>query len=71
MTLSETNTISAWTMLNESTLCKHVYQYQGIGPCGYCGLDTHDPNWIKINEGYKKYKEKVGYFYNTNKWWSI
>jgi hypothetical protein len=52
-------------------MCKHVYEYMGPGPCGYCGLNTHDPDWSKRNEIYRQYKEKVGYFYNTNQWWSI
>ena len=52
-------------------MCKHVYEYQGPGLCGYCGLDTHDPNWDNINKGYAKYREKVGFFFNNNTWWTI
>jgi|LakMenE01Jun11ns_1017448.scaffolds.fasta_scaffold6955786_1 hypothetical protein len=52
-------------------MCKHVYEYTGPGPCGYCGFDTHDPNWNQVNKLYSEYKEKLGYFYNTNTWWSI
>ena len=53
------------------TDCSHVYQYTSPGPCGKCGYITHDPNWDKVNKLYAEYKEKVGYFYNTNQWWSI
>lgn len=52
-------------------MCKHVYEYIGPGLCGYCGLETNDPNWDKINKLYTQYKEKMGYFYNVQKWWSI
>jgi hypothetical protein len=53
------------------SMCKHVYEYQGPGLCGYCGLDTNDPNWDKINKGYAEYREKVGFFFNNNTWWTI
>ena len=52
-------------------MCQHVYKYIGPGLCGYCGLDTHDPDWTKQNKLYAEYKEKVGYFYNSTTWWSI
>ena len=52
-------------------MCQHVYKYTGPGLCGYCGLETHDPDWVKQNKLYSDYKEKVGYFYNLTKWWSI
>ena len=52
-------------------MCQHVYTYTVPGLCGYCGLDTHDPNWTNLNTLYAQYKEKVGYFYNLTKWWSI
>lgn len=52
-------------------MCKHVYEYQGPGLCGYCGLDTHDPNWDNINKVYTEYREKVGFFFNNNTWWTI
>ena len=52
-------------------MCQHVYKYTGSGLCGYCGLDTHDPDWVKQNKLYSDYKEKVGLFYNLTKWWSI
>jgi hypothetical protein len=53
------------------TMCQHVYRYTNPGLCGYCGLSTNDPDWNQVNKGYFEYKEKVGYFYNTNTWWSI
>ena len=53
------------------TMCQHVYKYTNPGLCGYCGLTTHDPDWNKVNLLYSQYKEKVGYFHNTNTWWSI
>ena len=52
-------------------MCQHVYKYTGPGLCGYCGLETNDPNWDNINKGYSEYREKVGFFYNTNLWWTI
>jgi len=52
-------------------MCQHVYTYTGSGPCGYCGLTTHDTDWPKTNKLYAEYKEKVGYFYNSTTWWSI
>lgn len=52
-------------------MCQHVYKYQGPGLCGYCGLETHDPNWNKINKAYAEYKEKVGFFFTNTVWWSI
>ena len=52
-------------------MCEHVYRYIGPGLCGYCGLDTHDPDWTKQNKLYAEYKEKVGYFHNVVDWWSI
>jgi hypothetical protein len=52
-------------------MCQHVYKYTGPGLCGYCGLDTNDPNWDNINKGYSEYRKKVGFFYNTNLWWTI
>jgi len=52
-------------------MCQHSYTYTGPGLCRYCGLDTHDPDWNKINKGYSKYREKVGFFFNNNVWWTI
>ena len=52
-------------------MCQHVYKYIGPRLCGYCGLETNDSDWVKINKLYAKHKEKVGYFYNTATWWSI
>lgn len=52
-------------------LCEHVYRYQGPGVCGCCGLETHDHDWEKVNKIYAEYKEKVGFFFNNNSWWSI
>jgi len=52
-------------------MCQHVYKYTGPGLCGSCGLITHDTDWVKVNKIYAEYKEKVGFFYNTNTWWSI
>ena len=52
-------------------MCQHVYKYTSPGLCGHCGLITNDPDWVKINLEYSQYKEKVGYFHNTNTWWSI
>jgi hypothetical protein len=52
-------------------MCQHVYEYRGPGLCGYCGLNTNDPNWDTVNKRYAEYKGKVGFFYNTNTWWSI
>ena len=52
-------------------MCQHVYTYTGPGLCRYCGLDTHDPGWDVINKGYSNYREKVGFFFNNNTWWSI
>ena len=55
---------------NES-MCEHVYRDFGLGPCPKCGLDTHVTDWVKQNQLMREYKEKVGFFYNTNQWWSI
>ena len=52
-------------------MCQHVYRYVGYGLCGYCGLTTHDPDWDTINAGYAAYREKVGFFFNNNTWWTI
>jgi hypothetical protein len=52
-------------------MCQHVYKYTGPGLCGYCGLDTHDHDWAKQNKLYAEYREKVGFFFNNNTWWSI
>lgn len=52
-------------------MCEHVYKNFGLGPCPKCGLPTHDINWEEQNKMYWAYKEKVGYFYNVNTWWSI
>jgi hypothetical protein len=52
-------------------MCQHSYTYTGPGLCRYCGLDTHDPDWNKINKGYSEYREKVGFFFNNNVWWTI
>jgi hypothetical protein len=52
-------------------MCQHVYKYTGPGLCGYCGLETNDPNWDNINKGYSEYREKVGFFFNNNTWWTI
>ncbi len=52
-------------------MCKHVYEYVSPGLCGYCGLESHDPNWNEINRIYSEYREKVGFFFNNNTWWTI
>jgi len=52
-------------------MCQHVYKYTGPGLCQYCGLDTHDHDWAKQNKLYAEYREKVGFFFNNNTWWSI
>ena len=52
-------------------MCQHIYRYVGHGLCGYCGLTTHDPDWDTINAGYAAYREKVGFFFNNNTWWTI
>lgn len=52
-------------------MCEHVYKDLGIGLCPKCGLDTHSINWVEQNRAMKEYKEKVGYFYNVQSWWSI
>lgn len=52
-------------------MCEHVYKDLGLGPCPKCGLETHSINWGKEIEMMKTYKEKVGYFYNVQGWWSI
>jgi hypothetical protein len=62
--------LSKWAGYNIN-MCQHVYRYVGPGPCPYCGLDTHDPDWDKINKLYSEYREKMGFFYNTTTWWSI
>ena len=52
-------------------MCEHVYKYTNPGPCGSCGFNTHDPNWTKVNKIYAEYREKVGFFFNNNTWWTI
>jgi hypothetical protein len=52
-------------------MCEHVYNNLGPGPCGKCGLATHDINWAQQNKKHEEYREKVGYFYNVDGWWSI
>lgn len=58
-------------LLYNGFMCEHVYKNFGLGPCPKCGLPTHDINWEEQNKMYWAYKEKVGYFYNVNTWWSI
>jgi hypothetical protein len=52
-------------------MCEHVYRDLGLGPCPKCGLETHAIDWVKQNQLMREYKEKVGYFYNVQGWWSI
>lgn len=52
-------------------MCEHVYNNLGPGPCGRCGFETHDINWAQQNKRHEEYREKVGYFYNVDGWWSI
>jgi hypothetical protein len=52
-------------------MCEHVYKYTNPGPCGYCGFNTHDPDWNKINKLYAEYKKDKGFFFNNTTWWSI
>jgi hypothetical protein len=54
-----------------TTYCNHVYEYSNPGPCGICGYLTNDINWKEERRLHEEHKEKVGYFYNTNSWWSI
>ena len=65
------NSSSSIYLVYNGFMCQHVYEYTGPGLCGYCGLKTNDPNWDNINKGYSEYREKVGFFYNTNLWWTI
>ena len=64
------NSSSIYLVYN-SFMCEHVYKDLGLGPCPKCGLDTHITDWVKQNQLMREYKEEVGYFYNTNQWWSI
>jgi hypothetical protein len=31
-------------------MCEHVYVDLGPGPCGSCGLESHNMDWKKQNE---------------------
>lgn len=65
------NSSSSIDLVYNRIMCEHVYKNLGIGLCPKCGLDTHSTDWVKQNQLMREYKEKVGYFYNTNQWWSI
>jgi ribosomal protein L34E len=51
-------------------LCKHVYKAEGKYSCPDCNQPTHDINWNKEDEYYRKWKIENPNITHEG-WWSI
>lgn len=51
--------------------CKHVYEYVNAPICPYCGKDTHEPDFDKINKQNKQWLKDNPEAWREVGWWSI
>ena len=51
--------------------CKHVYEYVNAEVCPFCGRDTHEPDWQKINAENQQWLKDNPEAWRSVGWWSI
>ena len=51
--------------------CKHIYEYVNAKICPFCGRDTHEPDWQKINAENQQWLKDNPEAWRSVGWWSI